>query len=109
MLLDPPVPGVVAEITQDKFGGTKGVVAVVEGDLDAVVSKSNEVPGSITSHIGDEPDVLIDAPPSHVVTEVFDRGEGLDSKAVTENNDTIEPKTHDIGITCARDGDWVMG
>ena len=105
MLVNPPNPGLVAEISEDEFGRTKGVVAVIGGDEHASVSKSNEITGSITSHVGDETDVLIDTPPPHVVTKVFDRSEGLHSEAVTEDNDSIEPKAYDIGITCSCDGD----
>ena len=94
----------VAKVILDNFGRTEGVVAVVGSDLDAVVSKSNKVARSIASYIGDETDVFIDTPPC-VVTEVFDRGEGLHSEAVAEYNDSIEPKAYDIGTTCARDGD----
>ena len=52
--------------------------------------------------------MFFDAPSPYVVTELFDRGEGPRSEAVTEYNDSIEPKSYDIGTTCARDGDWLV-
>ena len=108
MLVNPPTSGTVAEIVEDKLGRAgEGVVAVVDGDQDAGVPESNKVARSIASHIGDETDMFFDTPPC-VVTEVFDRGEGLHSEAVTEYNDPIEPKAYDISTTCARDGDWVI-
>ena len=49
--------------------------------------------------------MFVDAPSPCVVTEVFDRGEGLDVEAVTERNDSIEPEAYDVGKAGLRGGD----
>lgn len=104
MLFDAPSPGIVGEIPKDKFDGTsEGVVAVVEGDQDPSISKSNDVAGFVAGHIGNEADVFIDAPSSCVVTEVLDRDEGLNAEAITENDDSVDPKADDIRKT------WAVG
>ena len=109
MLLDAPTPGIVGEISEDEFdGASEGVVTVVGGDQDAIFPKPNEVTGSITSDVADETDVFFDAPSPCIVTEVFDRSEGMGT-AVAEYDDSILAEAYGIGKARARDGDWTMG
>jgi hypothetical protein len=58
----------------------------------------------VASHVGDETDMFFDTPPSCIVTEVFDRGKGLNTEAVTEDNNSIETKSNDIREAWARGG-----
>ena len=104
MLFDPPAPSIVAELVKDEFDTGEGVVAVVGGDQDAVVSKSNDVAGSVAGEVGDETDVFVGAPP-RVVTVILDRVEGLNLEVVTEHNDSVLPEAHDIGTAGLFGGD----
>jgi hypothetical protein len=96
VLINAPTPDLVGEIPQDKFNRLEAVVAVVEGDRDAVIPKTNDVAMSVASYISNKTDVFVNPPPACIVTKFFDCCEGLNTGAVTEDDDSIDTKTNDI-------------
>ena len=85
------------------------VVVAVSRDWGASVSKSNDVARSVTGDIGKETDVFFDVPSPCAVTEVLDRGEGLDAEAGTECNNSTLPEAYDIGKADSHGRDSVRG
>lgn len=107
MLIDAPAAGIVGEILQDSLDRSReAVVALVLGDEGVTVSESNDVGLAVVSHVGDETDVFVDPPASCVVAEVFDRRKGLNTDAVTEDNNSILTKADDVREAWARGGNY---
>jgi hypothetical protein len=107
VLLDTPSAGIVSEIFENQFGRLgEGVVAVVDGDYDAVFPESDDVALFVSRYVADETDMFLGTPSSGVVAKVFDRVEGLDAEAVTEDDNTIETKADDIREAWARGGNY---
>lgn len=95
VLVHAPRAGIVPEIVQDELRLCEAVVAVVEGNQDAVVSESDDVGGFAASYVAEETDMFFDTP-SCIVPKVVDRCEGLDVDSVTEDYDFIKTEANDI-------------
>ena len=105
MLVDAPSAGVVGEVFEDEFNWlSEGVVAVVDGDQDAIFPKSDDVASFVASYIGDEADVFLDTPATCVVTEVLDSVKGLNAEAVTKYDNSVYAKSNDIREAWASGG-----
>lgn len=96
MFLDAPTARRVSEVGDDHLWGiSKGVVAVVDGDPDAALTKPNDVASLASCNICDQARVFGGKPPSRVLCKVLDDKEGLDIESVTQDNDSIETKADD--------------
>jgi hypothetical protein len=65
-----PPSGVMAEVSDDQLWPLKGTVAIVTRDPDSGISKAHHVGTAIAGEVGEEAWMLVDTPPSGVISEV---------------------------------------
>src|SRR5918994_2189700 len=73
MPLDTPAPGDIAEaIIDNLLHRLEGTVAVVERDVDPVVSEAHDVRTTVARQISEEAGMPLDTPAPGDITEIFD-------------------------------------
>jgi len=99
--IKPPASAIVSKVGDNEFGLAETPIAVVVGNEDSIVAKSNDIASADVPDVGHEADVLVGAPSSSRVGEIAEDHFGRIGESVIAvvggDPDTVLAEPYDIG------------